>query len=111
MKVKDTLKTEQIRLTKDLIKKINYDKNKILFKDLISLSIEQGIFNTEDYIFSDNSDYLYDLLNFSVGLSKLWNNYLEKENNKEIDFMKINIIIIEYMINMFGLEEIDIERS
>lgn len=111
MKVKETIKTEQIKLTNDLIKKIDYSKEKILFKDLISLSIEQEIFDTETYVFSEDKEYLYDLLNFSVGLSKLWNNYIESESNKEIDYMKINKIIIEYMINMFGLEEITMKGA
>ena len=57
-----------------------------------------------DYRFSDKEDELLDLLNFSLGMSKLWYEY--KRANPECSHKDINKVALQYMINMWGLEEI-----
>ena len=57
-----------------------------------------------DYHFSDKEDELLDLLNFSLGMSKLWYEY--KRANPECSHLDINKVALQYMINMWGLEEI-----
>lgn len=57
-----------------------------------------------DYHYSDKEDELLDLLNFSLGMSKLWYEY--RKNNPECSRLDINKVALQYMINMWGLEEI-----
>lgn len=57
-----------------------------------------------DYHYSDKEDELLDLLNFSLGMSKLWYEY--RKNNPECSHLDINKVALQYMINMWGLEEI-----
>ncbi len=106
MKVTEILKKEYEKLADDLRGKVVYTEPEIKFINLIKLAEEQGSFDRKQYVFSDDVDTIYDMLNFSIGLSSLWKNF--REEHPKADIREVNEVIVQYLINMWGLEKISI---
>lgn len=105
MQVSQILKKEQERLAEEFLNKLTIKSDTITFNDLLDRAIKNGLFNIDTYVFSNDEKYLYDLLNFSVGLSRLWTEYIARTNDS--NYLSINKVIVTYMINMYGLEKIE----
>lgn len=66
---------------------------------------EKSGFDDNDFDIGYDANGLYDLLTFSMGLSKLWSEYKKTHPNAPID--RVNAVIPVYMRNMWGLEKVN----
>lgn len=104
MKVKETLKAELDALMQDLVAKIDTTSPSLSVNEVFDLARAQGVFNPNKYIYSEDEATLLDMLTYSLGLSKLYEEYLKE--NPEAGIECVNGLIIEFMKRMWGLEKI-----
>lgn len=101
MKVREELDKELNRLLKNIIKKMNIPQNATV-NEIFELAEKNNVFNPQTYVYTEDTDYIYELLNFSLGLCHLWANY--KKDNTNAQLSDINKCILQYMKDMWGLE-------
>lgn len=104
MKVKETLKAELDALMQDLVAKIDTTSPSLSVNEVFDLARVQGVFNPNKYIYSEDEATLLDMLTYSLGLSKLYEEYLKENPAAGIEC--VNGLIIEFMKRMWGLEKI-----
>lgn len=104
MKVKETLKAELDALMQDLVAKIDTTSPFLSVNEVFDLARAQGVFNPNKYIYSEDEATLLDMLTYSLGLSKLYEEYLKE--NPEAGIECVNGLIIEFMKRMWGLEKV-----
>lgn len=109
MKVREELEKEMKRLVQDLIGKIDFEQDKVKVIDVFDYAIKNNIFNPKEYIYSQDEEYLLNMLNFSMPLSKLWIEH--KKKNPTAPYSDVNEIIFEYIKHMWGYEEIPTMES
>ena len=101
MKVREIMETECLALAKRLKRELGLSED-IKIVDLFNKAIDEGKFSPDEYVYSDDPEVLYDMLVYSLGLSKLWT-ALKKEK-PDANIICLNPILIKYMMNMYGLE-------
>ena len=104
MKVKETLKAELDALMQDLVAKIDTTSPSLSVNEVFDLARAQGVFNPNKYIYSEDEATLLDMLTYSLGLSKLYEESLKENAAASIEC--VNGLIIEFMKRMWGLEKI-----
>lgn len=101
MKVREELDKELNRLLKDIMKKTDIPQDASV-NEIFELAEKKNVFDPKTYIYTEDTDYIYELLNFSLGLCHIWANY--KKDNPNAQLLDINKCILQYMKDMWGLE-------
>ena len=104
MKVRETLKIELDALMQDLIGKIDTDKPELTVNEVFDLAEKCKAFDQNTYVYSNDTETLYDLLVYSLGLCNIWANY--KKDKPDAQITEVNWCIIEFMKHMWGLDKI-----
>lgn len=106
MKVREIMKQELDGLIKELLPKIEIPKDRpyLTVNNVFDLAAEAKIFNPADYVYTKETDQLYELLTYSLGLTHIWAQY--KSANPNAPLTDLNQCLITFMRNMWGLDKV-----
>lgn len=84
--------------------KLRQECQKLCARRYKELGLSEGVrvkdLLPEDYVLSEDKEELVELLNYSLGLSKLWMEYCQANPTRQPT--DVNKVILRYMINMWG---------
>ena len=111
MKVREALRAELDSLIADLVGKIDVkdDETELTVNEIFNRAEKNGSFSQNKYIYTEDENTLLEMLTYSLGLSKLFENY--KKENPTASYSCVNYLIIDFMKHMWGLEKVPTIRA